>query len=254
LDNEIDQPKDKFKIDVKNMINKTNKKGFFCASDTVFFNKWTKIFIMSVRQHAPWANVRVHIYDGVDRDVEWCQKKGVECSTEPTPLEYTKDLDSKKGFWVCDRFRQVVNLFEDQVPVWCVDSDSVLHKDLSEDDYEKITSQSWVNVWGEPNTRDYKTIGYSVVFSSNDRARHEIVVRLSNQKKFAWYLDQDVMDSMLIDNYFAPVERTYSNHVYNKDAYIWSGKGKRKEMSSSNLQSFPGLASYYKKILDNETT
>lgn len=236
------------------MFNKTNKKGFFCASDTVFFNEWTKIFIMSVKRHAPWANIRIHIYDGVDQDVEWCKKNGVECSTEPTLSEYTKNLDSKKGFWVCDRFRQVVSLFEDQVPVWCVDSDSVLRRDLSEDEYDQITSQSWVNVWGEPNTRAYKTIGYSVVFSSNDRARHEIAVRLSNQKKFTWYLDQEVMDSMLRENYFAPVERTYSNHVYNKDAYIWSGKGKRKYMSSNDLQSFPGLARHYKKILDNKAT
>jgi hypothetical protein len=138
--------------------------------------------------------------------------------------------------------------------VWCVDSDSVLRRDLSENEYDQITSQSWVNVWGEPNTRAYKTIGYSVVFSGNDRARHEIAVRLSKQKKFAWYLDQVIMDSMLNQHYFAPVERIYSNHVYNKDAYIWSGKGKRKHMSSSDLQSFPGIVKYYKKILDNEAT
>jgi len=237
------------------MFHKTNKKGFFCASDTSFFNEWTKIFIMSAIQHAPWANVRVHIYDGTDKDEEWCRKKGVECSTEATPEQYTKSNESKKGFWVCDRFRKVLNLFEDGVTVWCVDSDSVLHRDLSENEYDRITSRSWVNVWGEPNTRTYKTIGYSVVFSGHDRERHEIAVRLTEQeKKFAWFLDQEIMDSMLNENYFSPVERTYSNHVYSKDSYIWSGKGKRKYTKSNNLQSFTGLAQHYKKILDKNET
>jgi hypothetical protein len=54
-----------------------DKKGFYCPSDTVYFNEWTKLFIKSAKIHAPWAHIHVHIFDAIDEDVAWCIKNEV---------------------------------------------------------------------------------------------------------------------------------------------------------------------------------
>jgi hypothetical protein len=235
------------------MFLRTDKKGFYCASDTVFFNEWSRLFVLSAQRHAPWANIRVHVYDGTQADREWCQQHGVEYSAEPTPEAYCEDLQTRRGYWVCHRFCRVPDLFADTVPVWCVDADSVFHRDMTESEYDAITAHSWVNVWGEPNTRSYKTIGYAVSFSAGDTARHELSRRLLEQDRLSWYQDQEAMDGMLIEGLFKPEERTHSNHVCSATSYIWTGKGDRKYVKTSALTTYPGLALHYKKLLEQQT-
>lgn len=226
-----------------------NKKGFYCASDTVFFNEWTRLLILSARRHVPWAHLHVHVYDGTSMDERWCKQHGVTFSSEDTPLEYSSSLEDKRGFWVCDRFRKIPELYSNDTPVWAIDSDSLFHRPMSELEFDQHTRCSWVNLRQKPNNSQYQTIGYAVGFAAMDRARYELARRLSEQKKLAWFLDQVILDQLYVEGFFLGLERSLSDHLPNPRAYIWSAKGDRKYQSPGGLSAFPGLAAHYRKML-----
>jgi hypothetical protein len=229
-----------------------NKKGFYCASDTGFFNEWTRLFVLSARRHAPWAHLHVHVYDGTEQDERWCALHGVTFTQEETPQSYSNSLSEKRGYWVCHRFQKIPELYTDDTALWAIDSDSLFNRSMSESEFDEYTQQSWVNVWGEPNTRPHKTIGSAVAFSANDKGRHELSRRIQQQSKLKWFLDQKILDDLLVEGFFQPVERTFSNHVCGKNTHIWTGKGDRKYRPARGMDNYSGLAEYYRQQLANE--
>ena len=81
-----------------NSYQKIDKKGFYCSSDTVYFNNWTKLFILSAKQYAPWAHIHVHIFDSIESDYDWCKKNNISISSEVTPSQYSDNIETKKGY------------------------------------------------------------------------------------------------------------------------------------------------------------
>jgi hypothetical protein len=108
-----------------------DKKGFYCSSDTVYFNSWTKLFILSAKKYAPWAHIHVHIFDPVDADYNWCNKNNISISSEITPTQYTETIDTKKGYWVNMRFVRLAELYSNSTSVIAIDSDSLFVQKLN---------------------------------------------------------------------------------------------------------------------------
>lgn len=205
-------------------MKKINKKGFYCASDTVYFNTWTKNFIKSSKIHAPWAHIHVHIFDGTDKDQNWCIENNVSVTTEKTPDQYSIDLETKKAFWVNTRFIRIAELFEDSTPLIAIDSDSLFKNNLSELQFDNDLKHSWVTVRGDNNA----SLGSAVGFG-NDQSRFVLRKKLlEHQDNFKWFLDQKILDVMLQSQEIKMMDLRYSDFYTQINSYIWTGKGDRK--------------------------
>jgi len=205
-------------------MNKISKKGFYCPSDTGYFNTWTKLFIKSAKIHAPWAHIHVHIFDGTPEDQTWCLENNVTVTIETTPLEYSTNIDTKKAFWVNTRFIRIPELFNDNTAIIAIDSDSLFKNALSEQQFDNDLQNSWVTVRGEEKS----SLGSAVGFGP-DIVRHIYREKLLEHKNnLKWFLDQNVLDSMLKDKKIKEMDLRYSDFTSQPDSIIWTGKGDRK--------------------------
>ena len=223
-----------------NSYQKIDKKGFYCSSDTVYFNNWTKLFILSAKQYAPWAHIHVHIFDSIESDYDWCKKNNISISSEVTPSQYSDNIETKKGYWVNARFIRLPELYVDTTPVISIDSDSLLIQPLSEYQFDQDLARSWVTVRGAEDLSLGSAVGVGA-----DNVRHIYREKLLEHKdNLRWFLDQETLDSMLKNNLIGKMNTRYSDFKYNNESYIWTGKGNRKFK-----KTFMRLAEEYRKRL-----
>ena len=223
-----------------NSYRKIDKKGFYCPSDTVYFNNWTKLFILSAKQYAPWAHIHVHIFDSIESDYDWCNKNNISISSEVTPSQYCDNIETKKGYWVNTRFIRLPELYFDTTPVIAIDSDSLLIQPLSEYQFDQDLAHSWVTVRGVEDLSLGSAVGFGL-----DNVRHIYREKLlEHSNNLRWFLDQEILDGMLKDSLIGKMNIKYSDFKYNNESYIWSGKGNRKFK-----KTFMALAEEYRKGL-----
>lgn len=222
------------------VIEKIKKKGFYCPSDTGYFNTWTKLFIASAKKHAPWAHIHVHIFDPVPGDFEWCKQHNISISSEITPVEYCDSIDTKKDFWVNARFVRLTEIYEDNVPVIAIDSDSLFKNDLFESAFDADMHTSWVTVRGDDNASLGSAVGFGL-----DNFRNQYRDKLMHHwGTFKWFLDQIILDEMLLANNVRAMDLRYSDFNSQDKSYIWTGKGSRKFK-----KRFAALADVYRNII-----
>lgn len=210
-----------------NISNKINLEGFYCPCDTVYFNDWAKYFLYSVKKYAPWAHVHFHIFDGTKLDKELCESNNFSFSSEPTPIEFSKSIETKKDFWVNMRFIRIPEIYNDSTKFMSIDGDSLLVKPLSKEQFIEDHKESWVTTAGK---REQLSLGSAVGFS-DDNARHILAERLKSYRytdEFKWCLDQKVMDEMISSGSLKPRDIIYSDFKMNDNSFIWTGKGPRK--------------------------
>jgi hypothetical protein len=207
-----------------NLEEKISKHGFYCPSDSVYFNQWTKPFILSAVKHAPWAHIHVHIFDMTDADKQWCDEHNVSYSQEVTPVF---ENITNRDYWVNVRFCRLSEIYQDNVPVIAIDSDSLFTQNLSEEDFLKDMSHDWVTY----RDKGAGSLGSCVGFAANGNARHLLKERLLqyyNTKFFAWFRDQVELDIMLQEKSISKFSMKYSDHKCRNNNVIWTGKGDRK--------------------------
>ena len=217
---------------------KISKKGFYCPSDTVYFNNWTKLFIKSVKIHCPWAHIHVHIFDGTEEDKTWCLQNNVSITLEKTPVKYSTNIETKRAFWVNTRFIRITELFDDSISLIAIDSDSLFKNDLTEKQFDNDLSKSWVTVRGENKA----SLGSAVGFGPDTVRyilREKLLERIDNLK---WYLDQHVLDDMLKNKQINEMDLRYSDFTSQSSSFVWTGKGDRKFK-----KKFAALADNYRK-------
>lgn len=208
-------------------MSKINRKGFYLACDHVYFNTLAKTFVLSARQHASWAHVHLHIFDGTSEDQNWARLHGCSVTAEATPAQY-QSHESQRGYWVNMRFVRLPELYEDSVPVISVDADSVFARELPETQFDLDMTHSWVTT---AKKREQRSLGSAVGFAS-DGARHSLRTALLALPELTWYQDQIEMDLLLDQGVFVAQDRRYSDFKMTGDSYIWTGKGDRKYKSS----------------------
>jgi hypothetical protein len=217
-----------------------DKKGFYCSSDTVYFNSWTKLFILSAKKYAPWAHIHVHIFDPVEADYNWCNKNNISISSEITPTQYMETIDTKKAYWSNTRFIRLPEIYSDSTSVIAVDSDSLFVQKLTESQFDADLKTSWGTV---ARRGKYDTSLASAIGFGPDNVRHiyrkKLLERIDNLR---WFLDQEMLDDMLKDGLIEKMNTKYSDFKYSKESFIWTGKGNRKFKTT-----FAFIANEYRK-------
>jgi hypothetical protein len=229
--------------------NKIAYPGFYVPSDTNYFNLWSKIFVLSAKKFAPWANIHCHIFDGSDEDIKWCQKYNITVSTEKTPSEF-QTIDEKQGFWVNARFLRIPFIFNNDVPLIAIDSDCVIVNEITTEEFINDLKTDWVSVREKGNG----CLGGCLGLSANGDGRHIIYKELSeaiNNKGYKWFLDQEVFNKLLEDYKLNSFSMKYIDYHYRNESKIWAGKGSRR-FKKKGKNNFPTAIAPYQKILEDE--
>jgi hypothetical protein len=223
------------------MIKKNDRKGFYCASDSVYFNLHSQALFKSIRIHAPWAHCHAHIWDANPQDRNWCEQMGVSFSESITPSEYVT-AEQRRGYWVCARFALIPELYSDDVPVIALDADSIFRKHVTEKEYDCDVEFSW------SANREYKNLpfraqGSSAAFAAHHSARHQLRQKLQDHQPWRWHLDEELLDEMVAQGLMKSNTMKYGDYKMRSISPVWTGKGDRK-----NQLIFKPVQQHYKNI------
>lgn len=196
---------------------------FYVPSDTLFFNEFSKIFVLSAKEYAPDINVHCHIFDATQEDINWCKKNNVSVTSEKTPSNFIS-TDEKKAFWVNIRFCRITDIFDDSATVMSIDADSVIVNNVSLLEFIEDTKTDWVTL----RQKGTGALGGCVCFSANSDLRYLFKRRIESCTSLEWYLDQAVLDDLLSENLISTFTDKYLDCFFKEDTKIWSGKGKKK--------------------------
>ena len=204
-----------------------DRPGFFCGCNVDYFNAWGKAFGLSAKIHAPWAHIHYHIFDGALDEQQFCNQYGFSVSVEPTPQEYNQDLESRKAYWSNMRWVRATECFDSLTPVISIDADSIMVKDLSQDQFLSDLQHSWVPTAPKREQLSLASaVGYGL-----DNARQiyaDMMLDILHNSRLAWADDQKLLDIMISNNQITTVDLRYTDFKFRDDSYIWTGKGDRK--------------------------
>lgn len=204
-----------------------NKPGFFCGCNVDYFQSWGRVFGLSAKIHAPWAHVHYHIFDGTDAEIDYCQRQGFTVSTEPTPDDYNQDIESRKAYWSNMRWVRAVEAFDKSTPVISIDADSIMVRDLSQQQFLEDLEHSWVPTAPKREQLSLASaVGYGL-----DNAREiyaGTMLGILNTGRLAWADDQKLLDIMIDKDQIQKMDLRYTDFKFRDDSYIWTGKGDRK--------------------------
>lgn len=206
---------------------KINKNGFMLACDTIYFNKWAKILYFSIKKHASWAHVHFHVFDPTNSDINWLSKQTCSFSVEVTPDNYCQNQENKIFYWSAARYMRFTEIYEDDTVAIDLDVDSVMIKDLPQEEFLNDLKHSWVPVAPKRETMSL----CSAVGFGKDTARYILrdkLKKIYDDSRLTWALDQTLCDEMLNNGEIKPMDLRYTYYKFGKgDPYIWTGKGDR---------------------------
>lgn len=204
-----------------------NVPGFFCGCNVDYFQSWGRVFGLSVKTHAPWAHVHYHIFDGTVAEIEYCQQQGFTVSTEPTPDDYNQDIESRKAYWSNMRWVRAAETFDKSTPVVGIDADSIMVRDLPQEQFLEDLQHSWVPTAPKREQLSLASaVGYGL-----DNAREiysNMMLDILKNTRLAWADDQKLLDIMINNNQIQKMDLQYTDFKFRDDSYIWTGKGDRK--------------------------
>ena len=221
---------------------------FYIPCDTVFFNEFAKVFVMSAKEYAPEIDLHCHIFDATVDDTNWCKDNGISWTSEVTPAEYVTE-DEKRAFWVNIRFCRITDIFDDSSAVMALDADSVVVDTITLSEFVDDTRVDWVTM----RTKGVGALGGCVAFAPYYLGRYELKKRLEDDpQSFRWYLDQTVLNELVNENILTTFSNKYLDCTFKEHSKIWSGKGKTKyfnpnKKEGSKINKFANIIRSYKE-------
>jgi hypothetical protein len=204
-----------------------NRPGFFCGCNVDYFQSWGRVFGLSAKKHAPWAHVHYHIFDGAELEIDYCQRQGFTVSVESTPAEYNQDIESRKAYWSNMRWVRAAETFDKSTPVISIDADSIMVRDLSQQQFLEDLQHSWVPTAPKREQLSLASaVGYGL-----DNAREiysAMMLDVLKNSRLVWADDQKLLDIMINSDQIQKMDLRYTDFKFRDDSYIWTGKGDRK--------------------------
>lgn len=199
--------------------------GFFLGCDSKYFLSWGRVFISSLRKHAPWASVHVHLFDPTPQAYDYILEHQLPATAENIPEKYSQSIELKKAYYSNVRWIRAIELYRDNVPFVCQDADSIMVKDLSKEVFLKDLEKSWVPVAPK---RIHQSLASAAGFGP-DQARTIFLKKMQEKlDNLQWADDQLIFDQMINDAQIEKMDLRYTDFKFSDNSYIWTGKGDRK--------------------------
>ena len=197
--------------------------SLYFGCDAVYFKQFGVPLINSLKEHAPWANIHVHIFNPEPQQLVWCKDNSVTVSYEIVDTSI-KELNT---YYACVRFIRIPEIFNNNTRIISLDCDGIAIRTISKDKFLEDTNLSKV-LWRE---KQQKSLASSVFFGP-DNFRFRYADKLKSyfdNDSYGWYLDQNIMDQMIANR---EVEITTSAawgwHKAKGTVMILSAKGNTK--------------------------
>jgi hypothetical protein len=206
---------------------------FYFAADSKYFDLYGKALALSLLQHAPWATVHVHLYNPAADQLEWCSQKNVSYTTELIDIN-DKEFNT---LCACIRFIRIPEIFDPSAKIISFDCDVLVNKTIPLDKFLEATDNSKITI-----RKGGKSLASAISFGSDD-FRNRYSTRLKENFKegnIYWFLDQDILDSMMIENPIPQLSSEWTGTKMTPDRMIWTAKGSRKHENEQyvNLLNF----------------
>lgn len=199
------------------------KDSFYFAADNFYFEKYGKYLFLSLKKHAPWANIHVHLFNPLENQIKWCKEKNGSCSYEFIDT----NIHELKTYYACVRFIRIPDIFNKNSRIISLDCDSIAIKDISKDRFIEDTEISKI-LWREKQQMSLA----SSVFFGRDSFRFEYskqLLQYFEKDQYTWFLDQLIMDDMVKNNKVnITLSKDWGNNKIKKTTLIWTGKGSEK--------------------------
>jgi len=197
--------------------------SFYFAADTVYLDLYGKALALSLKKHAPWSNIHIHIFNASEDQLNWCNLNNITCTHETVDTS----IDELRTYYACVRFIRVPEIFSRSCRVISLDCDGIVVKPITKDKFIAATNISKV-LWREKQQMSLA----SSVFYGPDNFRIAYADKLKpyfENDTFKWFLDQHIMDEMIqhkeVD---ITVNTDWGNGKVGMNTLIWTGKGDKK--------------------------
>lgn len=199
------------------------KDSFYFGCDSKYFNTYGIPLVNSLKVHAPWSHIHIHLFNPTDDDINWCNASSVSVSYE----NIDPTIPEINTYYACVRFIRIPEIFNPSTRIISLDCDGIVVAPISKEKFMADTDVSKL-LWRQ---KQQKSLASSVFFGPDDfRVRYADKLKPAfDNDSFRWYLDQNVMDAMIANNEVAITEMTdWGWPKIKSGTLIWTGKGDRK--------------------------
>jgi lipopolysaccharide biosynthesis glycosyltransferase len=197
--------------------------SFYFAADTTYLNLYGKALALSLKEHAPWSNIHIHIFNPTPEQLIWCTGNNITFSYEGVDTA----INELRTYYACVRFIRIPEIFNSACRIISLDCDGIVVKPITKDKFITDTNTSKV-LWREKQQMSLA----SSVFYGLDNFRVVYADKLKpyfENDTFKWFLDQNIMDEMIRNNEIdITVNTDWGNGKVGKNTLIWTGKGDKK--------------------------
>jgi hypothetical protein len=194
---------------------------FFFAADNVYFDLYGKALALSLKKHAPWANIHVHFYNQTTEQAKWCDRKNIS---------YTNDFLDKshpefRTHCACLRFVRIPEIFESSARILAFDCDVIANNTIPREKFLQDTEISRVTL-----KKGNRALASTVTFGP-DNFRNDFRDRLMHNFSIGnvyWFLDQDILDDLIRENKLGTMFLEWTGTKMTPTQMIWTAKGERK--------------------------
>lgn len=243
-----------------------NQNGFFIytACDQNYFNEFGPAIINSIKKNSK-VGIHLHLYNPSESQIKYCQGiKDLSFTYEYVPLElflasslrwasipsdeteksrYERTLNAmskgndkdiqermQKTYYACSRFIRLAENFPLNSKILAIDSDAIVRNEIPElpSEYDfyihRITGKKsrflagGIYLTGSAASRKFM-IDYATALRS-----------YIDKDYLYWGVDQDVLDHIVPKYNFGNLPLQYIDWEMRPNSYIWTAKGKRKDL------------------------
>lgn len=194
---------------------------FYFAADSKYFDLYGKALALSLLQHAPWANIHVHLYNATNEQIAWCCQKNISYTNELIDVN-NKEFNT---LCACIRFIRIPEIFDPSAKIISFDCDVIANTTIPLTKFLEATSLSKITI-----RKGGKSLASAISFGS-DNFRNTYSTRLREsfkQENIYWFLDQDILDHMMLEKPIPQLSSEWTGTKMTPDRMIWTAKGSRK--------------------------
>lgn len=236
----------------------------YIACDVHYFNNFGKSIINSIKQNSN-CGIHVHLYNPSDDQIKYCENSDrVSLTYELVPLdlfepaanrwlvEPTNAVDQlnykriitamsksddvsiveriQRTYYACARFIRLAELINSNTEILAIDADAIVRSNIpalpqTHDFYiHQITGPKARFLAGGIYLNGHNN-GYNFITEYANVLKNYIL-----SDTLHWGIDQDLLDGIVPNYNFGVLPMPYIDWNMSPDSYIWTAKGKRKEM------------------------